>query len=227
MLTPSAAGPGRVERVLGVDERRDAAGLLGAGGDGQRERGLTRALRAEDLDDAALGDAATAQGQVERERAGGDARDREVRVLVEAHDRALADSSRCSLRRASSARSSAAPRFVSAKSTRARSGRAKAPSPSSSIRKCCSLRRNSGRRCCSSERKLSSRSPRKRRVMCSCSSGLQRRAKLESSPWRRRSSAATSRSCVLASGKTPRKRRTCESRRKKLGAQNCTNCRNS
>jgi hypothetical protein len=59
--------------VLGVDERRDAAGLLGVGDDGERERGLTRGLRAEDLDDPAPRDAATAQREVEREGTGRDA----------------------------------------------------------------------------------------------------------------------------------------------------------
>jgi hypothetical protein len=55
MFTPSLLRPRRVEGVLGVDEGRDAAFLLGVGDDGQRERGLARRLRAEDLDDAARG----------------------------------------------------------------------------------------------------------------------------------------------------------------------------
>jgi hypothetical protein len=83
------AGPGRVERVLGVDERRDAAGLLGAGDHGERQRGLTGRFGAEDLDDPPAGDAAPAQREVEREGAGRDAGDRQVRVFVETHDRAL------------------------------------------------------------------------------------------------------------------------------------------
>ncbi len=68
-------GPTGVEGVLGVDERRDAAGLLGLGHDVQGERGLAAGFGAEDLDDAAAGHALAAQGDVEREAAGGDALD--------------------------------------------------------------------------------------------------------------------------------------------------------
>ena len=64
-----------VERVLGVDERRDAAGGLRLGDDLQRERGLAGRLRAEDLDDPAARDAADAERGVEGERSGGDGRD--------------------------------------------------------------------------------------------------------------------------------------------------------
>ena len=48
-------------------------------------------LRAEDLDHAAAGQAADAEGDVERQRAGGDGGDADVAVLAEAHDGALAE----------------------------------------------------------------------------------------------------------------------------------------
>jgi hypothetical protein len=66
MFTPSLR-PGRVQRVLGVDERRHAAELLGVATTVQRERRLARRLRPEDLDDAARRDARAAQREVERE----------------------------------------------------------------------------------------------------------------------------------------------------------------
>jgi hypothetical protein len=77
--------------VLGIDEGGHAAGLLGVGEDGQREGGFTGGFRAEDLDDASAGDALAAQREIEREGAGGDAGDVVVGVLVETHDRALAE----------------------------------------------------------------------------------------------------------------------------------------
>ena len=54
-----------VERVLGVDERRHAAALLGLGDDLQGERRLARGLRPEDLDDAAARAAADAERVVD------------------------------------------------------------------------------------------------------------------------------------------------------------------
>ena len=54
-----------VERVLGVDEGREAAGLLGLGDDLEGERRLAGRLRAEDLDDAAARDAADAERGVD------------------------------------------------------------------------------------------------------------------------------------------------------------------
>jgi hypothetical protein len=49
----------------------------------QRERGLARAFRPVDLDDAALGQAADAERDVEAERAGGDRLDvRRLRLLA-------------------------------------------------------------------------------------------------------------------------------------------------
>ena len=49
--------------------------LLGLGDDVQRQRRLAARFGAEDLDDAALGNALPAQGHVERQAAGGDALD--------------------------------------------------------------------------------------------------------------------------------------------------------
>ena len=68
-------GPAGVEGVLGVDEGGDAAGLLGLGDDVQGERGLAARFGAEDFDDAAAGNALAAEGDVERQAAGGDALD--------------------------------------------------------------------------------------------------------------------------------------------------------
>ena len=74
MSTPSRDGVARVEGVLGVDERRDAAGRLRLGDDLQRERRLAARLGAVDLDDAPARHAADAERGVERERAGRDRR---------------------------------------------------------------------------------------------------------------------------------------------------------
>ncbi len=51
--------------MLGVHVRGDAARLLGVGRDVQRQRGLARGLRPEDLGDAAARDAPDADGGVE------------------------------------------------------------------------------------------------------------------------------------------------------------------
>ena len=61
-----------VERVLRVDERHDAAGRLGVGHRVQGDRRLAGGLRAVDLHDAAARQAADAEGDVERDRAGRD-----------------------------------------------------------------------------------------------------------------------------------------------------------
>ena len=91
-LTPTLRGVGRVQRVLRVDEGRDAAVALRAGGDVVAERRLAARLRPEDLGDAATRNAADPQGQVERDRSGGDDVDVLVRALVaEAHDRPSAE----------------------------------------------------------------------------------------------------------------------------------------
>jgi hypothetical protein len=76
--------------MLGVDERRDAAGCLRIGNGVQGDGGLTRRLRAIDLDDAATWQAADAKGDVEGDRSGRDDRDRLTHLFAEAHHRALA-----------------------------------------------------------------------------------------------------------------------------------------
>ena len=83
---------GRVERVLGVDERRHAAELLRFGDDLQRQRRLARRLRSEDLDDAAARHAADAERVVDADGAGRNGVDRlDGALLAEPHDRALAE----------------------------------------------------------------------------------------------------------------------------------------
>jgi hypothetical protein len=77
--------------VLGVDERRDAAGLLGVGDGVQRYGRFARALRSVDLDDAPARQAADAQGDVEGDRAGRDDLDRRPDVVAETHHGALAE----------------------------------------------------------------------------------------------------------------------------------------
>ena len=85
-------GIGRIERMLGIDEGRRAAGALHLGDDLQRERGLAGGLRPEDLHDAAARQAADAERDVEAERAGGNGFDIEDRRgIAEAHHRALAE----------------------------------------------------------------------------------------------------------------------------------------
>ena len=80
-----------IERVLGVDERRDATRCLALRDGVERERGLAARLRAVDLDDAALRIAAAAERLVERGAASGDARDALRFAVAEAHHRALAE----------------------------------------------------------------------------------------------------------------------------------------
>ena len=83
-------GVHRVHRVLGVDVGADAAVALGLGDHVHGERRLAGRLRAEDLDDPAPGQAADAEGEVEREGTRGDGLDADVALLAEPHDRALA-----------------------------------------------------------------------------------------------------------------------------------------
>ncbi|MGC4083478.1 MAG: hypothetical protein QM736_15545 [Vicinamibacterales bacterium] len=84
-------GVHRVERMLGVDERRHAAEPLRLGDHLQRQRGLARRFRSEDLDDAATRHAADTERVVDADRAGRDGVDRpDGALLPEAHDRALA-----------------------------------------------------------------------------------------------------------------------------------------
>ena len=92
MSTPISLGVQRVHRVLGVDERADAAELLGLGDDVVDQRRLAGGLRAEDLDDAPARHAADAEREVERQRARRDRVDPHLRALVaHPHDGALAE----------------------------------------------------------------------------------------------------------------------------------------
>jgi len=89
-LHAQAPGVVDVQGVLGVDEGRGAAELLGLGDDVQGERGLAARFRPVDLADAPPRDAADAQGQIEADGAGGDGGDGDVGRVVELHHRALA-----------------------------------------------------------------------------------------------------------------------------------------
>jgi hypothetical protein len=81
-----------VERVLGIDERADAADLLHLGRHLQRERGLAGRFRAVDLDHATARQAADAQRDVQAQRAGGHDLDvLDHLACAQAHDRALAE----------------------------------------------------------------------------------------------------------------------------------------
>ena len=91
MFDADPARVGRVHRVLRVDERADPAAPLRLGDHVVDERRLARRLRPEDLDDAAARQPADAEGEVERERAGRDRADRDLRRVAHAHHRALAE----------------------------------------------------------------------------------------------------------------------------------------
>ena len=83
-------GIDRIQGVLGVDEGGRAAQLLGLGHHVQGHGGLARGLGPVDLDDASLGDATHAQGDVQLQAAGGDHLHVHVGGLPKLHDRALA-----------------------------------------------------------------------------------------------------------------------------------------
>ena len=85
------AGVLGIERVLGVDERGDAALLLHVGDRVERECRLSGRLRTVDLDDAAAREPADAEGDVEGDRSGGDHFDRCALVAAQSHDRALSE----------------------------------------------------------------------------------------------------------------------------------------
>jgi len=85
------AGVLRVECVLDVDEGGEAAALLGLGDHAETEGGLAGGFRAVDLDDAALGEAADPEGEVDGKRAGAERLDLHLGIATEAHDRALAE----------------------------------------------------------------------------------------------------------------------------------------
>ena len=88
---PQPLAPGGVERVLHVDERGDAPDPLGVGDRVQRDRRLAAGLRPEQLDDPPARQALAAQGQVERQRPGGDALHLHVAAFPHLHDRAGAE----------------------------------------------------------------------------------------------------------------------------------------
>ena len=91
-VDPELPGVAGVERVLGVDERAGAAGLLRLGDAVQGERGLAGGFRPVDLDDPAARQAADAEREVEAERAGRDGVDLDrALALAELHHRALAE----------------------------------------------------------------------------------------------------------------------------------------
>ena len=78
-----------VERVLGVDERGDAAASLRFRDHVVDEGRLSGRLRSEDLDDSLARQAADSEREIEGERARGDRADRHSRVVVHLHDGAL------------------------------------------------------------------------------------------------------------------------------------------
>ena len=78
--------------MLGVDEGANAALLLCFGHRVQRHGGLARAFRPVDLDDAALGQSADTQRNVQPQRPGRHRLDLDdLLVDAQTHDRALAE----------------------------------------------------------------------------------------------------------------------------------------
>ena len=90
-VDPDLLRVGRVHRVLGVDERADAAAALRLGDHVVDERRLARRLGAEDLDDAAARQPADPEREVERERAGRDRADGHGGPVAHPHHGALAE----------------------------------------------------------------------------------------------------------------------------------------
>src|SRR5215213_3837458 len=88
-IDPDGLGVGRVDGVLGVDEGGEAPCLLGLGNHVQGEGRLAAGLGTEDLDDAAPGEAAYAEGEVECQGTGRDAGDTLSLLVAHAHDRTL------------------------------------------------------------------------------------------------------------------------------------------
>lgn len=80
----------RIQRVLGIDECRDAAGLLCAGDCVQGNRGLARRFRTIDLHHAAAWQSANAKGGIQGNRAGRDYFNGCAGFVAQAHDRAFA-----------------------------------------------------------------------------------------------------------------------------------------
>jgi len=76
----------RIERVLHVDERADAAALLGLGDGVQADRGLARAFRPVDFGDAPARDAPYTDRDIHRERSGRDRVHVHVYGVTQAND---------------------------------------------------------------------------------------------------------------------------------------------
>src|SRR4051794_10849529 len=87
-IDSARSGIARVERVLDIDERDDAAAGLCFGEDVLTDGRLARGLGAEDLRDAATRDAADAERQIEGDRARRDGVEHELLAGSELHDRA-------------------------------------------------------------------------------------------------------------------------------------------
>ena len=86
------AGVAGIESVFRVHEGAGAAGLLGLGDGMEGQRGLARAFRTVDFDDAATRQSADAECDIEAERAGRDnVRIRRGFARAELHDGALAE----------------------------------------------------------------------------------------------------------------------------------------
>src|SRR5438552_5091112 len=83
-------GVSGIERVLGIDKRRQAAGLLRFRDHLQGDGGLAAGFRAENFDYAAARKSAHAQSGVEADGAGGDDRDGQNFPRPQAHDGAFA-----------------------------------------------------------------------------------------------------------------------------------------
>ena len=79
----------RIERMFHVDIGCRSAQFLGFSHDVLAEGGLAGGFRAIDLGDAAARDAADAQGDIQRERAGRDGFDRHMVGIAQQHDRAF------------------------------------------------------------------------------------------------------------------------------------------
>ena len=84
------AGVLRIERVLDVDERREAAALLRLRDDREGERRFAGGFRAVNFHDAAARKAADAERAIDQNVAGGDDVDVDDLLVAEAHDRAVA-----------------------------------------------------------------------------------------------------------------------------------------
>jgi hypothetical protein len=82
---------GGIHRVLGVDERADAAAPLRLGDHVVDERRLPRRLGTEDLDHAAARQPPDAEREVERQGAGGDGADRHLGLVAHPHHGPLAE----------------------------------------------------------------------------------------------------------------------------------------